>query len=91
MRMPQPRPRLQPRRRKRPRYERLGRQLEAESRALFPDMPGRVQEEGRLVPVEEAAELMGRPVAWVQMVAEAGLLRSRRDRGRLLVEPAILA
>lgn len=69
-------------------YDRLGRELDAESRSLFPDMAP----EGReLLPIAEAADAMGRSVSETRNLAEAGLLFAQVRGGELYVEPAVLS
>jgi hypothetical protein len=68
-------------------YDALARQLEAESRRMFGE--DRL-EDRKVVPLEEAALLMGRDVAEIRRLAELRLLYARREDGVLKVEPAIL-
>jgi hypothetical protein len=68
-------------------YDALARQLDAESRRMFPEL---WPEDRKVVPLEEAALVMGRDVAEIRRLAELRLLYARREDGVLKVEPAIL-
>ena len=68
-------------------YRDLGQELERESRALFPG-----PEERSVIPLEEAATLMGRTVSEVRLLAEARLIYAeKRQDGKLFVEPVVLS
>jgi hypothetical protein len=68
-------------------YDALARQLDAESRRMFGEV---WPEDRKVVPLEEAAALMGRAVDEIRRLAELRLLYARREDGVLKVEPAIL-
>jgi hypothetical protein len=70
-------------------YDALSRQLEAESRRNFPEL-WQVEEDRKVVPLQEAARIMGREVAEIRRLAEMRFLYARREDGVLKVEPAIL-
>jgi hypothetical protein len=70
-------------------YARLWREVQAESRRMFPELFSGA-EDRTVVPLEEAAALMGRDVAEIRRLAELRFLYARREDGVLKVEPAIL-
>ena len=71
-------------------YDVLRRELEGESRRLWPGFgspgPGR-----RLAPLAEAARAMGTTTAYVWTLAQAGLLYAEWRSGALQVEAVILS
>jgi hypothetical protein len=80
---------IQDERERRDLYEGLWRQTEAESRRIFPELFS-VPEDRKVVPLEEAAFIMGRQVSEIRRLAEMRFLYARREGGVLKVEPAIL-